>query len=172
MKKAISLLMLLLLPLGLVVYGCGDSDKSTATTSAGSGQSSTMTTSTGGGQTTISHDSTTVTVGSSSDITWNDVPVYPGADSVHEASWSLPPTDEHEYAEAEWRYFEVGASTDDVGSFYESKMPDNGWEEVMNFDMAETKYFLYTKDNETQAAMVWVSTNDNKTVFALMRASK
>jgi hypothetical protein len=172
MKKAALLAPLVLLFIALVAYGCGGGSETTpATTSPAGGPTTHMTTTPAGGQTPTTSRPTATSPSSGGELSWDDVPIYPGADSIHKGSWSIPPTQE-EYAEVEWRYFEVGAGKDDVAGYYESEMPDNGWDEIVNFDMAETRYFLYTKNSENDAAMVWVSSDDNKTVLALMRAAK
>ena len=51
-------------------------------------------------------------------------------------------------------------------------MPDNGWTENANLDTAGFVWLSYDKNNQNDAAIVWISTQDNATVIALMRASR
>jgi hypothetical protein len=104
-------------------------------------------------------------------LSWNDMPVYSGAKQVTKGSWSIPPT-EGDYSKVEWRYYETGDSLDDVASFYKSKMPGNGWEEMGWMEVPQMKWGVYNKDNENEAATVWVGSDNGETAIALMRASK
>jgi hypothetical protein len=165
MKKAISLALLMVLAIGLVAYGCGGSDGTATTTTSPAGGQTTATT-----QPTTTQPTTT-SQSSGDGFSWDDIPVYTGADSVQQASWSIPPA-EGEYARVEWRYYETGASLDDVADFYQSEMPDNGWNEQGNMNTPMMKWFVYTKNNENDSAMIWVSSDGNQTIFALMRATK
>lgn len=104
-------------------------------------------------------------------LTWNDIPVYSGAKQVTKGSWSIPPS-EGDYSKVEWRYYETGDSLDAVASFYKSKMPDNGWEEMGWMEVPQMKWGGYSKNNENDAATVWVGSDNGETAIALMRASK
>jgi hypothetical protein len=109
--------------------------------------------------------------GGSGGFTWNDVPIYGGADEIQEFNISIPP-DEGEYSRVEWRYYETGDDVNDVVDFYKDKMPDNGWEEMMWMDAMEIAYGMYMKNNEADAAMIWVATDNGDTVIGLWRASE
>ena len=104
-------------------------------------------------------------------FTWNDVPIYGGADEIQEFNISIPP-DEGEYSRVEWRYYETGDDVGNVVDFYKDKMPDNGWEEMMWMDAMEIAYGMYMKNNEADAAMIWVATDNGDTVIGLWRASE
>jgi hypothetical protein len=105
-------------------------------------------------------------------MTWDDVPVYPGADQVLEQSWAIPPAEE-EWSEMEWKYFESGDSISDITEFYKDKMPDNGWEEMFFMDAAGGFAMgMYMKNNEKDGAMIWAGENQGKTGFALMRGTQ
>lgn len=124
----------------------------------------------GDGGTTPSDGDTTPppTTGS---VTWNDMPVYPGANQIQEMTWTIP-SEEEEWSKAEWRYYETGASVSEVAAFYKSQMPGKGWQEPAWMDMVEMQWGLYSKNNEHDVAMVWISSEEGKTVFALMRATE
>ena len=104
-------------------------------------------------------------------FTWNDMPIYGGADQIEEFSMSFSP-EEGDFSEFEWRYYETGADIDDVIDFYKDKMPDNGWEEAMWVDAGEVAYGMYMKNNEQDAAMVWIAAEGGNTLIGLWRASE
>ena len=104
-------------------------------------------------------------------VTWEDIPLYPGAEQAQKGSWAIPP-EQGEWSNVEWRYYETGASTDEVASFYKSQMPGNGWEEMMWMEAQGVAWAYYTKNGEENGAMFWVSSDEGKTFFALMRASQ
>jgi len=104
-------------------------------------------------------------------LTWNDMPIYSGAKQVQKGSWSIPPA-EGDYSKVEWRYYESGDNIGNVASFYKGKMPGQGWEEMGWMETPEMNWGMYNKNNEQDAAMVWIGSDDGKTFIALMRASK
>lgn len=104
-------------------------------------------------------------------LTWSDMPIYSGAKQVQKGSWSIPPA-EGEWSKVEWRYYETGDSVDKVAAFYKSRMPGKGWEEMGWMEMQEMNWGIYNKNNEQDAAMVWIGSDDGKTALALMRATK
>lgn len=104
-------------------------------------------------------------------LTWNDMPVYPGVNQVQKGAWSIPP-EEGEWSRVEWRYYETGDSVSTVVAFYKSQMPGNGWEETFWMEMDEMRWGYYSKNNEQDAAMVWVGSDEGKTFVALMRATE
>ena len=105
---------------------------------------------------------------------WDDMPVYATAMQLQEASWSILPQDDADYEKAEWRYYELPSahSVEMVAMFYKMEMPKNGWQQMMEMEVQDVSMFFYTKNDENDAAYVWVASEDGKTVFALMRASK
>ena len=105
---------------------------------------------------------------------WGDVPVYATAAQLQQAAWSIPPQDDEEYEKVEWRYYELPAahSVQMVSSFYKMEMPKNGWQQMMEMEEEDVAVLFYTKNNEDDAAYVWAASEDGKTVFALMRATK
>lgn len=114
----------------------------------------------------------TTTASSGSGLTWNDMPVYSGAGQIQKGTWSIPPADDADYAEYEWRYYESSASQADVAAYYKSQMPGKGWGQQAWMDMGEVSWGMYYKNDEKDAAMVWVSNQDGKTAIALWRATK
>ncbi len=157
--KRISLILVVIAVLALVlVVACGGDngeEETTAATSAATTTAQTTQPSNGGGE----------------GLTWNDMPVYGGADQIEEFTMTFSP-DEAEYSEFEWRYYETGADVEDVIDFYKDKMPDNGWEEVMWMEAGDIAYGMIMKNNEKDAAMVWIATEGGDTLVGLWRASE
>jgi len=159
MRKAISLILVIILILGCIGFiACGNGGEE-GTTPPPSGQKN--------GQTP---EQTTPST-SSSGLSWSDVPIYSGADQVQKGSWSIPPA-EGDYSKVEWRYYETGDDISDVAGFYRGNMPGKGWEEMGWVETPEMNWGMYSKNNEQDAAMVWIGSDDGKTFLALMRASK
>lgn len=105
------------------------------------------------------------------ELSWSDIPVYSGADQIQKGSWAMPPA-QGEWTKVEWRYYETGDSVDQVASFYRDKMPDKGWDEMMWMEVEGMAWAYYAQNNEKDGAMFWVTSDEDKTVFALMRASQ
>jgi hypothetical protein len=162
--KKIALIFVIIAVLSLLTVGAcggnGDNEETTPQTSAQTSQPSssepeaTTESSNGGG---------------GGSLTWNDMPIYGGADQIQKGSWSIP-ADEGGYSKVEWRYYETGDSIDKVTDFYKDKMPDNGWDEMGWFDIQEAAWGMYMKNDEKDAAYIWMSGEDGKTVIAMMRA--
>ena len=104
-------------------------------------------------------------------LTWADMPVYPGANQVTQATWSIP-QEEGDFSKIEWRYYETGDSVSTVTDFYKSEMPGKGWEETFWMETDEMRWGYYAKNNEQDGAMVWVGFDEGKTFIALMRATE
>ena len=149
MKKAISLLLVLMLGcVGLVACGGGEGSSGGAAPPEEEG-----TPPSGGG------------------FTWNDMPVYPGANQVQKGSWSIPPA-EGDYSKVEWRYYETGDSMSTVASYYRSQMPAEGWQEMGWMEMEDVSWGYYSKNNEQDGAMIWVGSDEGETFISLMRATQ
>lgn len=165
--KKISLLFTVIAVLALVIVGaCGGDAGEEETTATTTAATTTTTTST-----TTAPQTTQPSNGGDGGLSWNDMPIYPGADQIQKGSWSIP-AEEGEYSKVEWRYYETGDDLDDVVDFYKDKMPDNGWEEMGWFDMQEMAWGLYVKNNEKDAAYVWMMEEEGQTVVALMRGAE
>jgi hypothetical protein len=161
MKKVISLVLVLVIMLGCVgLTACGGEK--------GEGVGTTPPTN---GEPTAPAEKETPSSGGG--LTWNDMPVYPGANQITKGTWTIPPAEEGDYSKVEWRYYETGDSASDVAAFYKSQMPSKGWEEIGWMEMQDMSWGIYNKNNEEDAAMVWTgSGEEGKTVIALMRATK
>ena len=169
--KKLTLIFVIIAVLSLLMVGsCGGNGDNEETSAATSSQTSNQTS-----QPSSSEPEATTTESSGgnggSGFTWNDVPIYGGASQVQEFNISIPP-EEGEYSRVEWRYYETNDDIDKVVDFYKDKMPDNGWDEMAWMDMMEIGYGMYMKNNEADAAMVWLSSSDGKTEIALWRASE
>jgi len=161
--KRISPILVVIAVVALVLVGaCGGENGEEETTAA-------ATTTTAAATTTA--QTTQPSNGGGGGLTWNDMPIYGGADQIEEFSMSFSP-DDADYSEFEWRYYETGADVDDVIDFYKDKMPDNGWDETMWLDAGEVAYGLYMKNNEKDAAMVWIAAEGGDTLVGLWRAAE
>ena len=159
MKKILSLLLVLILVLaGISLVACGGEEEGenipTPSTSEPTGAPE--------------KEPTTPSAGR---LTWNDMPVYSGAKQVQKGSWSIPPA-EGDYSKMEWRYYETGDNLDAIATFYRAQMPAKGWEEMGWMEVPQMKWGMYNKNNENDAAMVWVASDEGKGIIALMRAAK
>ena len=166
MRKATATTFVLVLALGCVMLGgCGQDQEEDATTQPAVPEEEEVS---AGDEAEI-----VVTATPSDGPFWSDVPVYATAMQLQEASWSIPPQDD-DYEKAEWRYYELPPAhyVEEVARFYKMEMPKNGWQQMMETEVQDVAMLFYTKNNETDAAYVWVASEDDKTVFALMRAKK
>lgn len=106
-----------------------------------------------------------------SGVTWNDMVTYPGAMQIQKGGWAIP-SQEGEWSEFEWRYYESGNNIEEVASYYRSNMPGKGWQEQAWMDMQQVFWLMYTKNNEDDGAYIWGMTEDNKTIIAAWRGTK
>ena len=151
MKKVISLALALILLLslaGLVACNGGDTADNGATPADENGAPS-----------------------GSAGLTWNDMPLYSGANQVQKGNWAIP-ADEEGWAEVEWRYYETDDSADEVAAFYKSQMTAKGWEEMLWMDAEGVAWAYYSKNDEKDGAMFWCGEEEGDTFFALMRAAQ
>jgi len=86
-------------------------------------------------------------------------------------TWTIP-SEEGEWTQLEWRYYETGASVSTVTDFYKSQMPGNGWEEPFWMESSELSWSYYSKNNEQDGAMVWIGSEEGETFIVLMRATE
>jgi hypothetical protein len=105
-------------------------------------------------------------------LNWDDMPVYSGAKQVQQASWSVPQSEDQDYAKMEWRYYTVNATAADVATFYKDQMPAIGWTETGWMDTESNSWGWYSRNEEKDAAMVYVVTEDEKVTIALWRATR
>lgn len=156
MKKVISLVLVVVMMLGCIgLVACGGGD----------------------GETTPPSNGETVPPSngepppSEGGLTWNDMPVYPGANRIQEMTWTIP-SEEGEWTQLEWRYYETGASLSTIVSFYKSQMPGKGWQQPFWMESPEGSWSYYVKNNEQDVAWVWIGSEEGKTVIVLMRATE
>jgi hypothetical protein len=107
------------------------------------------------------------------ELNWDDVPIYTYLDQSEKGDWALPP-ESGDWARVEWRYYKMDdpyTSIAMITMFYRNEMPKNGWQETAWLDTPDNSWGTFSKNNGRDAAIVWIGTEDGKTVFALMRAS-
>jgi len=107
------------------------------------------------------------------EINWDDMPVFAGASQVNKGNWALPPEDK-DWLRVEWRYYkldETFTSVAEVTMFYRNEMPKNGWQENAWVELKNTNWGAFSKNDDRDDAIIWISSEDGYTVFALMRAS-
>jgi len=160
LRKTISLIVVLVMVLGCVGFiACG-----------GRGESETPP-SNGGA---ISAPDEEVVPPSIGGFTWDDMPVYAGAEQIQEANWTMPPA-EGDWANVEWRYYTMNDDLNDVSMvsmFYKMEMPKNGWQSMGQMEMQDMSWAYYSKNDEKDGAVVWIGYDEGKTVFGLMRATE
>jgi predicted small lipoprotein YifL len=109
-------------------------------------------------------------------FTWYDMPTYPGVTHVARENWAAPPGQGEwqpdEWSRVEWRHYATSDSQSKVVEFYKSEMPQSGWQQVMEVEVGEVNWFLYTKNNGQDGAMVWLGKDDGRTAISLMRSQK
>ena len=113
------------------------------------------------------------TAPSGGELNWDDMPVFAGSSQVDKVNWALPP-EGGDWARVEWHYYkldETYTSIAEVTMFYRNEMPKNGWQETVRMDMQDTNWGAFSKNNERDNAIVWIGSDEDYTVFALMRAS-
>ena len=99
-----------------------------------------------------------------------DIPAYPSLRQVQKTSQIYPQT--AGYAKAEVRVYETNDSPEKVADFYKAQMPAKGWVETQWAEIPDYKTAIYTKNNETDMAMIYVITGGGKTEVMIMRATK
>ena len=96
-----------------------------------------------------------------------------GSSEIQKGNWSIPPFDSSDYSNMAWRYYDIYTRMSDMARFYKEQMPAKGWSEKSWIDTPEMSWGLFSKNNENDAAMVWISTGeDGRTVIAVWRAAK
>ena len=100
-------------------------------------------------------------------LTWDDMPIYPGADTDEEI-WSS--MSEEGGAQRETRPYWTEDSFDKVVDFYKSEMPKNGWDQMMWTDAGELANGVYSKNNDQDGAQVVITDNrEGETAIQLTR---
>lgn len=107
-------------------------------------------------------------------LSWDDIPIYAGAEQIQKGNWAIPPA-QGDWSKVEWRYYRMNDEVNDVGMvtmFYKMEMPKNGWQEIERLETQDMSWSYYSKNNEQDVAIVWVGSDERNTVFALMRAAR
>jgi hypothetical protein len=113
------------------------------------------------------------TTSNGGELNWDDMPVFGYISQSEKGNWALPPQT-GDWARVEWRYYkleELYGTIPEVTMFYRNEMPKNGWEENMWMETAGASWGAFSKNGERDNAIVWISSEEGYTVFALMRAS-
>ena len=161
MKIRLLLLVMAALLVGVGLAGCGPKKDGITTTPASPGQTSTPTVPSKVG----------IPVPSVPGLSWDDIPIYRGLQNVQQASYSTPPA-QGDYAKFEWRYYESNDSVENIAAFYKKEMPARGWTEAGWMEVPQMNYGMFNKNDEKDAAMVMVSSQEGKTIVALWRATQ
>ncbi len=171
--SALAVIMILSI-LFLTACGGGNNETSSAPTSTSKAPTTSAATTpaaaTSAAATTSSAPATQASSGSG--VNWDDMPVFSGASQVQKGSWSIPPQDDSDYSKMEWRYYETSGSLADISDFYKKEMPGKGWTQAGWMEVQDSAWGMFNKNDEKDAAMVWVSTQEGKSVIAMWRASK
>jgi len=107
------------------------------------------------------------------ELNWDDMPVFGYMSQSEKGNWSLPPQT-GDWAKVEWRYYkfdETYTSIAEVTMFYRNEMPKNGWQENVWMETSGASWGAFSKNGELDNAIVWIGSDEDYTVFALMRAS-
>ncbi|MFC2017605.1 hypothetical protein ACFLUD_04255 [Chloroflexota bacterium] len=111
------------------------------------------------------------TTPSGSVLTWDDMPVYPGAKQIEKGSWPIPEA-RGEWSKIEWRYYETIREERFVLYFFKTEMLNKGWREDAWVTHRGTTTGSYSKNNKQDGAMTWTYSFEGGTIIALMRATK
>ena len=91
---------------------------------------------------------------------YSDIPMYPGAEDAFGdySDFAGSFTGEQGAVSIEWHYYRVDES--DAGAiidFYNSRMPDNGWQHIMDAEIPDMdgSYCMYMKDTSTATIMAF-----------------
>lgn len=107
-------------------------------------------------------------------LTWDDIPIYAAAKQIQKGGWAIPPA-EGDWSKVGRRYYQMADDVNTVAMvsmFYRMEMPKNGWQEMMWMEVQDATWAYYSKNDEQHGALVWVSSDEGRTVFALMRATR
>ena len=109
-------------------------------------------------------------------FTWDDMPVYPGAEEDEDAV--TVDMASAEGVRMEWRHYKTTDSFDQVVAFYKSEMPQNDWAQARWADLEPTtpdwlmEGGIYAKnDHHDQASVEIADKADGSVYIALMRVS-
>ncbi len=161
MKRLMVLMLVLMLALGCVsIAACG-----------GGGDDETGQATGGGTEVTQGQETPEKTGGTSvsGEFTWSDIPVYPGAGEEETFSMAAAGGQTGDFERIEWRYYSTGDNVSKVADFYKSKMPGNGWSEVMAMEMNEVWYGYWEKNDSKTGAYIGVAEDDGESMIWMWR---
>lgn len=102
--------------------------------------------------------------GPSADWPWDDVPVYPEADTSTLDTWEDAGT-AMQFEKVEGRYFETPDSVEDVFNFYKAEMPKNGWSGGETSTVVNDFSSVHWKKGDGEAvAIITISTDPDGNV--------
>jgi len=146
MKKLTFLMLVLVLALTCVsLVSCGGGEKEEAT------PESTSTTKPEEKPTAKPEATPTKGESASGGFTWDDMPIYPGAEADKDALDVAGASGE---GRMEWRHYKTGDSLEKVASYYKKEMSKNGWQQVKWGDVKMTKA-NWTRENGIYAKNEW-----------------
>ena len=80
---------------------------------------------------------------SSADLSWKDVPAYPGAERLQgDSEMAKAMIARSHTAHGDMRFWETDASSEAVISFYESELPQHDWEKIMGMKMGPDAHIM------------------------------
>jgi len=94
-------------------------------------------------------------------FTWDDIPIYPGADKMDKATLSFSGGEDRNFEKIEWRYYTTDDDPEDVHSFYLDKMPDHEWDKVMDMTAGQVMYSMWQKNDGDTGAWIGVGEGDD-----------
>jgi hypothetical protein len=98
----------------------------------------------------------------SEDLIWSDVPIYPGASrSKGEMAITILEAARADYQKVEHRYYQTADAGEKVASFYETEMPQKGWQKVMSMDF-KGESFLVSWQKRSGEIRVTIMTLERK----------
>ena len=166
MKKIIGLVILCLVLAGLsLLPACGGGDGE-----------ETSTVSTQVASTTAPQETPAITIHQpqqTSDVSspYSDIPIFPGAESIIGDFGAFVGSIEGAQGgvDLEWHFYKIDmGDIDEIMAFYNDRMPDDGWQLVMEMDtpQMEGSYQMYMKGSDTATIMTFRDP-DNMTDFIL-----
>lgn len=122
--------------------------------------------------TTLTPIPTQVDTPASGGIVW-DLPLVAGPTIVQDVNWPVPEMP-GTWSNREERYYIYYSPPHVLAHFYRDQaLPDDGWNQVMYTETVEEKFGYWTKNNESDGAMVWAMAGDGReTYLVLIRAVK
>ena len=87
---------------------------------------------------------------------WEDIPLYPGA----VLKTKIVKRDHPQYEKMAIRKYETGDSPKKVNSFYENRMPEDGWESHGDYIVEKNYHSNWGKNDKN--IMVWIEAKESR----------